>query len=443
MLALEVMDMAIKRGATAAEVVVYESTEFSVSVRLGEIETLQEASTKQMGLRVIFEGRQASVATADFSDNSLTQLVEEAMTLAQATSVDEQLVLPSSDDFAREIPELRLADASFEALSTEEKIDVALRAEQAARDTDPRIVNFEGGGFEATFGKVTMVNSLGFQGSYSGTVFSLTTVPVARQDGQMQRDYWYSSARHFAELEKPESVGRKAAERALRRLGARKVKTVQVPVVFDPLSAADLLSSIFQAVSGDSIIRRSSFLIGKLDEIIASPLLTVIDDGTIVGALGSRPFDGEGLPTRRTVVIEDGVLRSYLLNTYTAHKLKLKSTANAARGVVGIPSVGPNNFFIKPGQHTAEEIISSVKNGFYVTDLIGFGVNIVTGDYSRGATGIWVEDGRLAYPVEEVTVAGNLKDMLKGIEMIGSDLEFRSRIAAPTLKINLMTVSGE
>lgn len=441
--ASSVVESAMRRGATAAEVVIYESSEFSVSVRLNEVETLKDSFSQEMGLRVIYEGRQATVSTSDLSRDAVERLVEEALELARATSVDDQLTLPDPAELAQDWQDLQLYDSAFNSIPTDEKIDMALRAERAARAADPRVVNFEGGGFDAMAGATIMANSLGFCGAYEGTAFSLATVPIAQEDGKMQRDYWYDTKRRFADLESAESIGRRAAERAARKLGARKIKTVQVPVVFDPLTAASLLGNIFQAVSGDSIIRKSSFLIGQIGERVASPLLSVIDDGTLPGALGSRPFDGDGLPTRRTLVLEDGVLKSYLLNTYTARKLGLKSTANSSRGTSGAPSVGSNNLFIKAGTSEPRDIISSIKNGFYVTELIGFGVNIVTGDYSRGASGIWIENGELTYPVEEVTIASNLKDMLKGIEMVGSDLEFRGRVAAPTLKIDCMTVSGE
>jgi PmbA protein len=280
-------------------------------------------------------------------------------------------------------------------------------------------------------------------GSYETTACSLSIVPIASENGKMQQDYWYDNKRKFSELESADSIGKKAAERALRKLGGRKVKTQRVPVIFDQRVASSLLGDLFQAVSGDAIIKKSSFLVGKLEEKIASDLLTIIDDGQMVGRLGSRPFDSDGLPTQKTIVIEKGRLNSYLLNTYTARKLGMKSTANATRGLSGPPSVTCNNFFIAAGKNSPKEIISSVKNGFFVTDLLGFGVNIVTGDYSRGASGIWIENGELTYPVEEVTIAGNLKEMLKQIEMVGNDLDFRDRISAPTLKIEQMTVSGE
>lgn len=441
--AVSLVKAAMNKGASAAEVMVVEGSEFSVGVRLGEIEKLKDSASQHLGLRVLWEGRQAALSTSDFSREALDRLVQEAVELAQMTSVDDQLCLPDEADYAKDWPDLALYDSELATLATDKKIDLALAVEASAKNTDPRIVNFDGGGFDAACRGVIMANSAGFVGSYEATACSLAIVPIASENGSMQQDYWYDNKRKFSQLESPESIGRQAANRALRKLGGRKVKTQQVPVVFDQRVAASLLGDIFQAISGDSIMRKSSFLVGKLEEKIASDLLTIIDDGRIAGALGSRPFDSDGLPTQRTEVVKNGQLNSYLLNTYTAKKLGLKSTANASRGLSGPPTVTCNNFFISPGKTSPKEIISSVKQGFFVTDLMGFGVNIVTGDYSRGASGIWIENGELTFPVEEVTIAGNLKEMLKQIEMIGNDLDLRDRISAPTLKIEKMTISGE
>jgi PmbA protein len=259
----------------------------------------------------------------------------------------------------------------------------------------------------------------------------------------MQRDYWYSVSRNIARLESPEHVGKVAAQRTLRRLGARKVKTAHVPVVFDPLVANSILGHIFEGVNGDSVYRGASFLAGKLGQKIAADRVNVIDDGTMVGGFGTSPFDGEGIPTRRTVVIENGVLASYLLNTYTAKKLGLKTTANASRGLAGTPGIGAGNYFLQPGTKTPQQLISEIKDGLYVTEFLGHGANLVTGDYSRGASGLWISGGELTYPVEEITVAGNLKDMFMNISEIANDLEFRGSMACPTIRIDGLTVGGE
>jgi PmbA protein len=259
----------------------------------------------------------------------------------------------------------------------------------------------------------------------------------------MQRDYWFSVARTLEKLDTPEHVGNIAAERTLRRLGARKAKTAQVPIILDPMVATSILEHIFEGVNGDSVYRGASFLAGKLGQKIATDNVTIIDDGTISGGFGTSPFDGEGVPTRRTVVIEKGVLRSYLLNTYTAKKLGLATTGNASRGLAGTPGIGPGNYFLQAGTRTPKEMISEIKQGLYVTEFLGHGANLVTGDYSRGASGLWISGGEFAYPVEEITVAGNLKEIFFNISEIANDLEFRGSVASPTLRIDGLTVGGE
>src|SRR5437762_9728042 len=259
----------------------------------------------------------------------------------------------------------------------------------------------------------------------------------------MQRDYWFSVARSLNRLESPEKVGTIAAQRTIRRLGARKVKTAQVPVVFDPMVAASSLERIFEGVNGDSVYRGASFLAGKLGQKIAGDNVTIIDDGTIPGGFETSPFDGEGIPTRRTVVIENGVLKSYLLNTYTAKKLGLETTGNASRGLAGTPGIGPGNYYLQPGAKMPKEIIAAIPEGLYVTEFLGHGANLVTGDYSRGASGLWISGGELTYPVEEITVAGNLKELFFNISEIGNDLDFRGAMACPTIRVDGLMVGGE
>jgi PmbA protein len=304
------------------------------------------------------------------------------------------------------------------------------------------LTNSEGAEFSVSSSRVVYASSLGFSGSYATTGYSLSVSPVAAENGTMQRDYWWDSKRALDALAEPEAIGRIAAERTLRRLGARPVPTQQVPVVFDPQAAATLVHHVAGAVCGGALYRRASFLLDKLGCEVAVPLVTITDDGRMPGGLGSSPFDGEGVATQRTSVIERGVLRSYLLDSYSARKLGRESTGNAARSVGDVPAASPTNLYLAAGSSSPEEIIASVDCGLYVTSLSGFGVNGVTGDYSRGAAGLWIEKGRLAYPVEEITIAGNLLAMLREIEMVGSDLVFRSSIAAPTVKIRRMTVGG-
>jgi PmbA protein len=441
-IATALVDRAKGAGATSADVVVREADEFSTTLRLGKIESLKEAASKALGLRVLIGIRSASSFSSDFSDSALRRLVERTIVMAKVTSEDPANGLPEPSQLGCYAGDLALFSSDVESLSTEDRIQLARRAEEAALGADPRIQNSEGAWFEASQGTAAYANSLGFAGSYRSSYCALSVSPIAQQDGGMQRDYWYSVARRAAALETPEAVGQKAAQRVLRKLGARKVSTCQAPVVFDPETARSLLGHVFDAVRGDAIYRSASFLTGKLHQKIANENVTILDDGLRPGGFGSRPFDGEGIPSSITPVIEKGILQNYLLNCYTARKLDLRTTGNASRGIAGPPGVGPKNFYMTAGPYSPEEILRSVNNGFYVTELIGFGVNTVTGDYSRGAAGMWVERGELAYPVEEVTIAGNLGEMLNHIEMVGSDLEFRSALASPTLLISGLTVAG-
>ncbi len=437
-----VAEGAVKRGASAAEVIIRQRTELSVGVRLGEVETLQESTDQGLGLRVLIDGRQASVSGSDFSRDAVMSLMDEAVELARLTSPDDTAGLPDPQELATSIPDLDLWDEAIVELSTEDQIEMALRAERAAQEYSNQISNFDGGGFDSAYGSVILANSLGFAGEFRTTSCSLASVPVAAEDGKMQRDYWYDMRRKLSEMDSPEKIGVTAARRTLRKLGSRSVPTQAVPVVLEPNIARDLLGDIFNAASGESIFRKASFLVGQLGEQIANERLTVIDDGVMPRGLGSRPFDGEGLPTRRTVVISGGVLESYLLNSYTARKLGLRSTGNAGRGLSGAPGVEAGNLYVEPGPYSPDEIIKSVKKGLLITELLGFGVNIVTGDYSRSAGGIWIENGELTFPVQGVTIAGNLKEMLNSIEMIGNDLDFRGSVVSPTLLIGRMTIGA-
>lgn len=442
--ATDVVKRARTGGATAAEAVVAEGDEFSTVVRLGNVETLKESGSKAIGVRVFIGQRAASTYSSDFSDDGLKQMVDSALALASVTSEDPNAGLPDPAEQGQITEKLDLFYDDVYSLPTEERIDYARRAEKASMSVDPRIRNSEGGSFDAATGHRVLANSNGFVGEYRRSYCSVSAVPLAEtDDGRKQRDYWYSVARSMGKLESPEDVGRVAAERTIRRLGARKVKTQRVPVVLDPQMARSFLGELCDAVNGDAIYRGASFLASKLGEKIAGENITVFDDGTMPGLFGTSPFDSEGVPTRRTVVIENGVLKSYLLNTYTAKKLGLKTTGNAARGLAGNPGIGAGNFFLQPGTKSPEDIIAGVPDGLYVTEFLGFGVNLVTGDYSRGASGLWISGGELTFPVEEITVAGNLKDMLHNVTEIGTDLEFRSSIACPTLRIDGLTIAGE
>lgn len=440
----DVVRQAMAGGASAAEAVVGEGSEFSTVVRLGEVETLKESGSKALGVRVFRGKRAASTWTSDLSSEGVDRMVRSALDLAKITSEDPFAGIPEADELGSLAGDLDLYYDDVYSLSNADRIDYARRAEKAAIEADSRIKNSEGGTFDAALGRKVMANSHGFVGEYRRSYCSVSAVPIAQdENGNMQRDYWYSVSRTLTKLDSPEEVGRTAAERTVRRLGARKVKTARVPVVFDSQVSRALLDHVFDAVNGDAIYRKASFLADKLGQKVSGTNITVIDDGTIPGGFGTSPFDSEGVPTRRTVVIENGELKSYLLNTYTAKKLGMKTTGNASRGLAGTPGIGSGNFFLQPGKRSPKEIIGDIKQGLLVTEFLGFGVNLVTGDFSRGASGLWIENGEIAYPVEEITVAGNLKDMLNNISEIGNDLEFRGALACPTLRIDGMTVAGE
>jgi PmbA protein len=441
-LAADLLGQAMRSGATEADIIIADGDTFSVQVRLGAVDRLTKAREKQLGLRVFVGKRSASTSTSDFSKESLDQLVTQSCTLAKAVVEDPLSGLPKAAQMASERPDLDLYDPI--KLETDYQIDLAQRGEAAAMAADSRVTNSEGAEFDSSSGRVVLGNTHGFIGEYRSSSFSLSVTPVAtdQRTGTMQRDSWYGVQRKFSKLESPEAIGAEAARRTLRRLGARKVATQRVPVVFDQDTAGGLLGTLCSAVSGYAVYKRASFLIDHLGKSIAPECVTVYDDGRMVGGLGSRPFDGEGLPTRKTTVVDRGVLTSYLLDTYSAKKLGLHSTGNASRSVGENPSVGPTNLYFVPGTKTAEEIIATVRRGLYVTELIGFGINMVTGDYSRGACGFWIENGELAYPVEEITIASTLQQMFAGIELVGSDLVFRGRIASPTVKIVEMMVAG-
>ena len=446
-LAADVVTCALRRGATDAEAVVYEGDEFHARVRLGEVETLKESGSRAVGLRVFVGHRTASTSSSDFSQDSIERLVDGAIALAKITGEDPFAGLAERAEFGQIEGDLKLYFDDVNKMPPAERIEVARRAEAAAMAFDARIQNSGGADFDTGVSHKILTNSRGFTGEYRRSYCGFSVAPIAMDSkGGMQRNYWYSSSRTAKKLESPEQIGRIAAERTLRRLGARRVPTQKVPVVFSPEIARSIIGNIFDAANGDAIYRHATFFADMLGKQVAGGNVTVIDDGTMtldgIGGFGTSPFDGEGLPTRRTELVEKGILKSYVMNTYTARKLGMRSTGNASRGLAGNPGIGAHNFYIEPGTQTPEEIIGGIRNGLYVTETMGFGVNLVTGDYSQGAAGLWIENGELAYPVEEITIAGNLKEMYRNIVAIGSDLVFRSSVAAPTIQVEGMTIAG-
>ncbi len=443
---LELALAAVQRaGASAADAVLVSGELLEARVRASEIDFVKQARSKTLGLRAFVEGksglRTALTSTSDLSPDVVERMAEETVALATATAEDPMAGLPDGG-FASDVPDLELFEPTDRPVEAEERIAAARSAEQAARDVDERIVNSEGSQVRASFAQIAYANTAGFLGEYESAYHSMSSEPIARENGSMQRDYWMTVGRKLGDLEEPASVGRQAAQRALRRLGAKPVATCEVPVIFDPLTAPSLLWQLAQCVNGYSVYRGTSFLAGKLGETIASDAVTIIDDGRLPGRLGSKPFDGEGQPTRRNVIVERGKLETYLLDSYSARKLELASTGSAARGAGSGPSASTTNLWLEPGSLTEDEIIASTDRGLLVTELIGFGFNPVTGDYSRGAAGLWIENGELTGPVEEITIAGNFAEMLMGIDAVGRELRWFGAAASPSLRIARMTVAG-
>ena len=432
-------------GAASADAVLVRSEVLEARVRGREIDFVKQAREQTLGLRSFVEGsgglRCAITSTSDLRDETVSRIAEECVALARATAPDPVAGLPQQG-FAHEILDLALFAPGEHPVAVEERIQSARQAEAAARAADPRITNSEGSQVGSDFSRIVYATSSGFLGEYQTASHTLFSEPVASQNGDMQRDYWLTVGRSLASLEDPVQVGRRAAQRAVRRLGARRIATCEVPVIFDPLTAPSLLGHLVQCVNGYAIYRGASFLAGRLGDGIANEQVTVIDDGRLAGGLGSKPFDGEGQLTRRNVVIERGHLASYLLDSYSARKLDLATTGNAARSAASAPSVAPTNLWLEPGSLSLEDIIGRTHRGLLVTELIGMGFNPVTGDYSRGAAGFWIEAGEIVHPVHEVTIAGHLGDMLSSIDAIGDDLLWLGRVAAPSLRIAGMTIAG-
>jgi PmbA protein len=427
-----------RAGADAADAVLFEGVSLSHAQRLGRTEKLERSESYDLGLRVLIGKRQAIVSANERGSERFGELVARAIAMAKAVPEDPYCGLAAPEALARDWPDLDMVDPIEPR--PEVLIARAAEAEEAARAV-PGVTNSEGA--EASWGRseLTLVASNGFAGSFAGTGHSVMVSVLAGNGTAMERDDDFTSAVHASDLRDSRAVGRKAGERAVRRLGARKVATCQVPVLYDPRVASSLLRHLVGAISGPAIARGTSFLKDKLGERLFPRGLAIIDDPHRPRGLRSRPFDGEGIANRRLAIVEDGVLTTWLLDLASARQLGLKSTGHARRGTSSPPSPAPTNLWLEPGPVTAGELIGDVAQGFYVTELMGMGVNGVTGDYSRGAAGFWIENGALAYPVSEVTIAGNLKEMFQHLTA-ASDLEFKTGMDAPTLRVDGMTVAG-
>jgi PmbA protein len=444
-LASDVVKRAEGRGASVAECTVQDGAHLSAKVRLGEPELVEEASSRSVGLRVMLGQKVAVTFTSDLSPGGIERLVEDAVELAQLSQPDPFAGAPDPSLLSKpeQHVDLDLFDAAVDGVDAAEAVRRAKRGEQAALSFDPRVTNTDGATFTRVSGASALVTSGGFHGATRGTYASLVVSPVVDDEGGKKRSgYYWTARRHLSDLEDDEAVGREAARRTLRKLGARKVESQEVPVIFDPDAARSILGLLSSCVSGGAIWRKSSYLVDRLNTQVASELVTIVDDPLIRRAPGSRPFDGEGLLSRKNVVVERGVLRGYQLDSYGGRKLNMPSTANASRGSSGGVGAGSTNFVLEAGATSPEAILRDTKRGLYVTNMMGFGFNAVTGDFSRGAAGFWVENGELAFPVSEVTISLNVDELFKRIDAVGSDLDMRTSTASPTFRVAKMTLAG-
>ena len=426
------LDEAKEQGASAAEAGLSQENGLSVSARLGEVETIEHHCGQGLGITVYFGQRKGSASTTDLSPESIKETVTAACSIARYTSEDAYAGLPEKELLATEFPDLDLNHPWF--ISADEAIDLAVECENVARNFHKDISNSEGATINTHQGIHVMGNSLGFLQGYISTRHSLSCSVLAQRGGSMQRDYWYSVARNAQNLESAADIGRKAAERALRRLEGRRLSTRQCPVLYSAEIASGLLSSFISAISGGNLYRKASFLLDALDTQVFPAFVHIYEQPHLKGGLGSSAYDSEGVATKTRDIVSEGILRSYVLGTYSARKLGLHSTGNAG---------GVRNLTIDPSELDFQGMLKKLDTGLLVTELMGQGVNILTGDYSRGAAGFWVENGVIQYPVEEITIAGNLKDMLKNIVAIGNDIDYRGSTRTGSILVEQMSIAGE
>lgn len=429
---------AIKAGADAADALVAEGISHAASFRLGKLEDIERSEGQDLGLRVMVGQRQAAVSSSDLSRDGLQPLAERAVAMAKLAPEDPWCGLAPDDRLAKDFPDLDLIDPVEPG--SDHLIELARTAEEAALAIEG-VTNSGGAG--ASWGRsgIVLATSAGFVGRYGGTSHGVSVSVVAGEGSAMERDYDFTQARHAEDLESAAKIGQSAGERAVKRLNARKMASQSVPVVYDPRVSSGLVGHLAGAISGSGIARGSSFLKDQMGEQIFKAGLCIVDDPHRRRGFGSKPFDGEGVANKRHNLIEDGCLTTWLLDTATARQLGLETTGHASRGIGGPPSPGATNLYMEPGDLSAGELIADIKSGLYITQLIGSGVNGITGDYSRGASGFWIENGEIAFAVNEITVAGNLKSMFAEMTP-ANDLEFKGRVNAPTIRIDGMTIAG-
>ncbi|HZI17897.1 MAG TPA: TldD/PmbA family protein [Pyrinomonadaceae bacterium] len=444
-LASELVAAFKKQGVDASDVFVVTSSNFNTTVRGGQIEKLQQSISKGLGMRVFKDNAQAMTFTTDFTDRSVKSLASQALDIVKVSNPDKYNGLAPKELLGAYAGRLDIFDESLARVTPERKIEIAREMEAAGRAFDKRVTNTRGSNWSDTTTQVTLANSDGFAGQYRTTFANMSVNMLAEEDGVKQTASWFSFARHFNRLDVPKAVGEEAARRAVRKLGGRKVKSQKVPVVVPPEMSGALVSTLFGAAAGGSIYRKASYLVDKVGAEVASPLVTIMDDATMADGLASRPFDGEGVRSSQVSLVENGVLKTYVCDSYSARRLGTRPTGNTSRGYASGPSVNSTNLYMKPGKSDPKEIIKGVKEGLYLTSLPSFGqgMNSVTGDFSEGAQGFWIENGEITYPVQEITLAGNMLTLLRSVTAVGNDLSFRyGPSAAPTLLISEATVGG-
>ncbi len=423
---------AVRQGASAAEAAASSESGLEINVRLGEVETVEHTRDNGLGITVYFGHRKGSASTSDLSPEAVRDAVTAACAIASRTQEDPCAGLADAELMARDSPDLDLYHPWD--LAPDAAIQLAIECEDVARAFDPRIVNSEGASVSTHTGLHIYGNSLGFVAGYPSTRHGLSCAVVAQEGDSMQRDYWWTTARAAADLEFPQAVGRRAGERTVARLGARQIPTQRAPVLFSPLTAAGLLRSLTAAISGSSLYRRSSFLLDRIDTRLFPDFVRIHEVPHLRRGLGSAPFDGDGVATRPKDLVSQGILRTYLLDAYSARRLGLTTTGNAG---------GVHNLHIEPGEWDRAGLLREMGTGLFVTELMGHGTNPVTGDYSRGAVGFWVEGGEIQFPVEEITIAGNLKEMFMGLVAVGNDCDFPGSTRTGSWLIREMTIAGD
>jgi len=440
-LAEQLVKKCLKQGADAAEVYLESGRNLSIRVRNGEIETVRQATTHGVGFRVFKKGKMAFSSCNDFSDRSLDNAIKSAVMFAKNTTPDKNNVLPD-DKGMTNVPGLN--DPQIGQISMEKKIDLAKKVEKLAMK-DSRITKSAGARYSEGEGEIFLANSNGLLKNCKMSVCSFGVSVVAEKGDQKSSGSEYCSRRFFADLKSPEEIAEKAAKDAYEMLDPRMVKTQKATVIFDPDVARAILGGLLGAINGERVLQGASFLREKMNQKIASELVTVIDDGTRPKGLGSKPFDGEGVPTRKRIIIDKGVLKGFMYNTIVAKRAGVKSTGNASRGgFAGLPGIGPHNFYMEAGKNSPKEIIKETKKGFFLKGVTGYGINPVNGNFSGGASGFWVENGKIAFPVKGLTIAGTADEMLNGIDMTGNDLDLkRTFITSPTFRIKLMQIGGD